>query len=166
MLEATRDMPSYDVVRGRTRVSADHPLARRYPDAFKEATDGPGDEVRTSGPRPGCDCRLREGSSKRSSTRSRRARLPLAEEVAVRDRTLAEFDTPDRVESTSGRRSRQFWEATAAALDRLDPEGAQRRAREDTEDREQAEVEGVLAAHAQTELDAIDAAWGNAAPWR
>ena len=41
MLEATRSMASEDVTAGLTRISNDHPLARRYPGHFRDATDGP-----------------------------------------------------------------------------------------------------------------------------
>ena len=84
MLEATTNIPDHDVRAGRTRVSRDHWLAKSYPQYFEEATDGPGDEVRWSGPSVGCECALREsgGSERSASARHRRPRAVGPEERA------------------------------------------------------------------------------------
>ena len=64
--------------------------------------------------------------------------------------------------------SRIFWGSTESFLRANFETAAEREARlrEEREDQEQAEVEAAIAEQAQTELDAIDEAWGNAAPWR
>lgn len=168
MLEATRSIPGQDVTAGRTRVSSDHWLASAYPGHFKEATDGPPDMIRRLGPRPACTAHVRDPGERRGSgSPQRSSRPPLAEEDRVRRRTLQEFDAEDRVESESGRRARLFWGSTESFLRANFETAAERetRAREEREDQEQAEVEAVIAGQAQTELDAIDEAWGSAAPW-
>ena len=72
MLEATQNIEHEDVTAGRTRVSGDHWLARRYPDCFREATDGPGDEVRVSTPTPRTVAHLRESGGASGHPRAHR----------------------------------------------------------------------------------------------
>src|SRR6478672_1980863 len=116
MLEAVKDIPGEDVRRGLTRISNDHPLARQYPDHFREATDGPPSqgEPRYSD----CKAQVRDSFSKRGPTASR-SRMSLAEEDRRRRALLAEFDAPKRVESESSRRKRVFWSGAQALLDSL-----------------------------------------------
>ncbi len=164
MYEAIKDIDSEDVTSHLTRVAADHPLRRRYPSHFRKAVDGPGDEIRWSDPSAGGDCSLREGAERTAPSRPRRGRLPLAEEDRRRKELLAEFDADNRrIESTSGRRARQFWDATAAYLDHLDPARSERWRREDREAEEHRRNVEAVAAEARAEVDAACQSWDRAA---
>ena len=165
MLEATRDIPGEDVTRGRTRIASDHPLAVRFPDAFRESRDGPPSrsvEPRYSGTR----AKVSEGGGRRSASTPSRPRLPLEEEISVRKQRLAEINTPKRVESESGRRQRVFWSGAQALLDSMmDPRDRERVWREAREDAEADEVVEAIAAEARTQVDEACRYWPDSAPW-
>jgi hypothetical protein len=161
VLEATRSIPGEDVTRGLTRVASDHPLARRYPDAFVKATDGPPSQSSEPREYSGCRAHLSEGKRRSASTPSR-GRLPLEDEIKVRKQRLAEISPPKRVESESGRRQRVFWSGAQTLLDSM--KSREERDREWRELREDAEADEVTQAlgrlaREELELDRIDEAW-------
>jgi hypothetical protein len=168
MLEATRDIPGEDVTRARTRVACDHPLAKKYPDAFREATDGPPSRSVEKRRYTGCKAEVRDGHGQRAAAPVRRSRLPLAEELQIRADRLAEINAPKRVESERGRMQRIFWSGSQALLDSMmdprDRERAWKELREDAEHDETVRELGRLSRE-ELELDRIDRDWGDAAPW-
>lgn len=146
MLEAIRSIETEDVTAGLTRVSDDHPLARRYPGHFRKATDGPPDG----------------GGGRAASTQ--RARLPLEQELQVRAARIAEISAtnPRQVESESGRRQRIFWSGSQALLDSMmDPRDRERAWKELREDAEHDETVSDLGrlAREELEIDRIDQDW-------
>ncbi len=167
MWEAVESIPAEDIERGRTRVSADHELRRRFSDAWREATDGPKDEVRVSDPIPGERVSVREPGKRAPSTRPRRARLTAGDQN--RKKFLAALRSPDQlvwVESKSGKARRQFWEGAESLLESLkDPATRDRELREMREDSEADEVKQAIGAEARAELEQIDELWGSSAPW-
>jgi hypothetical protein len=166
MLEATRDIPSEDVRRERTRVAADHPLAKRYPDAFVESRSGPPSkaDVRYS---PNCRTHVREGRSERASTRRR---MPLHEELAVRAAVVARIERDrDRgygVHDHGPSAEDLFWADTQHLLE--DPARREQRLREEREDREAQETADRIAELSPIvqKLREIDEAWGPNPPWQ
>jgi hypothetical protein len=164
MWEATESTPAEDVEAGLTRISSDHELRHRYPNAWKPATDGPRDEIRTStnDPVPGLRVYVREPGGKRAAS----PRRPTG--AQDRKALLAQLRKParnERIESASGKARREFWESQASFLDYLDPARAERWRREDREAAEHDANVYAIGAEARAELEQIDEAWGDAAPW-
>jgi hypothetical protein len=166
MLEAVKDIPGEDVIRGRTRVSHDHRLAHAYPGAFKEATDGPTGEARWSTPVK-AECSISGGKPPRRSTRPRHQRPPLEVEDRVRRETLARIDREARDRDREPTPEERFWASTQGYLSSIeDPVTRQRRAQEQREDAEQQETLRLIAQQARAEVDEICRDWREwSAPW-
>ncbi len=160
MLVATRSFThnGEQIKAGRTRIAPDHEWAHKFRSAFAPDPDGPPSEgdVRYTKSR----AHVRESRSARAATRPpKRSRMPLEAEIAVRDRTLAGFGDKGRIESASGRRSREFWEATDGYLNRLDPARVERWHREEREAEEHRQNVQAIARLARAELDAACEGW-------
>jgi hypothetical protein len=140
MLKAVRDIPSEEVRAEVTRVSEDHELASRFPDAFEPATDGP----------PMGTALGRAYFGQRLVTDPDPA--DLLRELATRKRRLAELDAKDRARETrkyepeEERRVREFWEGTQRFLASLGGPEAEDDPIHDLSDLDRAKAEAKLQA--------------------
>jgi hypothetical protein len=156
MLIATRDIPTEDVTAGKTRIAPDHPLASSHASAFAPAAPlppfGKQSEIRTTHPTTG------RVVAERDPTRQSHERNVIAtrmREIEREDRLReSSANTHERPET---RRERRFWAETQRLLD----------AQREPEERTPAlyDIDYLLSAEEQAELDAIDADWGKDAPW-
>jgi hypothetical protein len=160
MLVATRSFTAADgteIRGGISRVSEDHPLADLYADAFIAARSGPPEGERGAAAlvRATGDLTLSHGNP---SLAAREDRLPLAEELAVRQRRLAELEQGEtgRYERAQERRRREFWDSTARFLAGLEPPEPS----DAIHDLSALDAEQERAALAE-----VDESWGSRAPW-
>jgi hypothetical protein len=150
MLIATCDIPAEDVTAGRTRIAPDHPLARSHPRAFKPATTGPPDGVRTRD--------LAEMQERVRQSYERRVIANRMAEIEAEDRERESREKYRRYESASDRERRLFWEQTERVL-------AQHRPAEEPSS-DLYRIDFLLSEEEQAQLEQMDRDWGGErAPW-
>jgi hypothetical protein len=148
MLVATCDIPGEDVRAGKTRISADHALARSHASAFAPAPPlppfGEQSEIRTTHPTTGRVVAERDPTARPVTAREARIIRTRVQQIAQEDR--------QSYEPPADREGRVFWEQTERLLD----------AQRGPEQRTPAlyEIDHVLSAEEQAALERIDSDWG------